>query len=313
MAARAGPGQSPRVVAGQSPRVVLDAMGGDDAPDVCVRGALRAAADGVDVVLVGVPDVLRALLTAAGAEDALPIVASGPPVGMDEEPALALRTRRDASIRVAAQLVAGGDADALVSAGSTGATLAAALLEIGRAEGVRRPAVAAVLPLGPGRRVVLIDAGASADVQPDALPAYARMGTAYGRALGVSEPRVGLLNVGAEPGKGNTLAREAEGLLRDVAGFAGNVEPAAVLDGAVDVVVTDGFTGNIFLKTVEALVPPGDDGPAAAALLGVAGAVLVAHGAANEGEIARALRAAADVAASGLSHQIGARLGSGTR
>jgi phosphate acyltransferase len=304
-----------------APRVVLDAMGGDHAPRAAVRGAVMAIADGIDVVLVGRRDLLDEELTAAGVSSPRPLVLhSDDVVEMGEEPARALRTKRDASIRMAVRMVAAGDADAVVSAGSTGATLAAALLELGRIEGIRRPAVGVVIPLDRGTQLVLVDAGASPDVQPDAIASYAVMGSAYASALAIEAPRVGLLNVGREAGKGNELARQAYEVLRATDGFVGNVEPGGALSGDVDVVVTDGFTGNIFLKTVEALAtaspaaatrPPAPGGPGAAALLGVRGDVLVAHGAAREAEIAAALHTAAEVAAAGLSERLAERLAVG--
>lgn len=289
--------------------IALDAMGGDHAPDAAVAGALLAQDSGVDVFLVGRRDELTVALEAAGAAGRLEVVDATEVVGNDEDPAIAVRGKRDASIRVACRLVADGRASALVSAGSTGATLATALLTLGRIRGVRRPVVAAVLPVG-GHGVVLVDAGGSSDPQPDALVAYAKMGCAYARVRGVQAPRVGLLNVGAEPGKGNALARSAHDLLAGAGEFTGNVEPSAALAGAVDVVVTDGFTGNVFLKTVEAAAADVQSatGPGAAVLLGVAGEVLVAHGAAGAGEIAAALRTAAEVAAGGLSRRIEERL-----
>lgn len=299
-------------------RVALDAMGGDHAPIATVAGALRARGAGVEVILVGQPDALDAALVAAGAADALPLVPAAEVVEMHEDPVIALRTKRNASVRVAAQLVAEGRAEALVSAGSTGATLAAALLVIGRLPGVRRPVVGALIPVGcvplRGRRtyltsqprVVLVDAGGNADAHPEALVGYARMGAAYAGALGVDAPRVGLLNVGVEPGKGNAQAKVAYKLLRGVAGFVGNVEPDGVLNGAVDVVVTDGFTGNIFLKAVEAA--SGGYGDSGAMVLGVAGEVLVAHGAAGAEDVAAAVRMAAEAATAGLSGKVAAQL-----
>lgn len=289
-------------------RVALDAMGGDHAPGACVRGALAARDEGVDVVLVGDARVLAGALADAGAPGGLAVIHAATAVDMAEEPAVAVRGRKDASVRVAARLVANGEVSAVVSAGSTGATLAAALLEIGRIDGVRRPALAAVIPVTDAG-VVLVDAGGNADVQPEALSAYAEMGVALAQARGVDEPRVGLLNVGAEPGKGSALYREAHTLLSAEAEFAGNVEPAAVLRGEVDVVVADGFTGNVFLKTVEALGRsrrPASD--TAAVMVGVAGEVLVAHGAASAGEITAALRTARDVALAGLSERVADRL-----
>ncbi len=244
-----------------------------------------------------------------GASGLLSVVPAAEVVGMGEDPALALRTKRDASIRVAARLVAEGRADALVSAGSTGATLAAALLLLGRLPGVRRPVVGALVPTKHGR-IVLVDAGGFAAAQPEALVSYARVGAAYAEVLGVDAPRVGLLNVGVEPGKGNALAKAAHELLGGVPGFVGNVEPDGVLGGSVDVVVTDGFTGNIFLKAVEAA--SGGYGDRAAVVLGVAGEVLVAHGAASAGEVAGAVRMAAAAAGAGLSGKIAAQLARST-
>jgi len=204
-------------------------------------------------------------------------------------------------VRVGARAVAAGTASALVSAGPTGATVAAALLEIGRIPGVRRPVVGARIPVAGGGHAVLVDAGGVPDPTPDLMVTSARLGMAYAQALQDQPgriPRVGLLNVGAEPGKGNALARSAYDLLGALDRFVGNVEPAAVLAGDVDVVVTDGFTGNVFLKTLEAMAAsrrPGSgpgDSDAAALLLGVRGTVLIAHGAADADEIAAALRLA---------------------
>ncbi|HWH32009.1 MAG TPA: hypothetical protein VNU01_05000, partial [Egibacteraceae bacterium] len=180
----------------------------------------------------------------------------------------------------------------------------AGLFALGRLPGVRRPAVAALLPFGE-TGTVLVDAGASADVTAELLVGHARMGVAYAQVLGVAAPRVGLLNIGAEAGKGNALAREAHELLAAALGpaFGGNVEPDAVVAGAVDVVVADGFTGNVFLKTVEALGGDDEHG-GAAVLLGVTGNVLVAHGAAGEAEIAAALRTAARVAGQDLAGRV---------
>ena len=291
-------------------RVALDAMGGDDAPGAVVRGARAAQAEGVDVVLVGDEQVLREHLADSGG-DTLPIVHAPDVVAMDEEPLGALRRKPESSIRVACQLVADGKAGAVVSAGSTGATLAAALLTIGRLPGIRRPVVAAVLPVAGDRQVVLADAGGSMDVHAEALVGYAAMASAYATVLGAAAPTVGLLNVGEEPGKGNELAKAAFALLADSNGFAGNVEPPAVLAGAVDVVVTDGFTGNIFLKTLEAAWGSSGDRDSTALLLGVAGEVLVAHGAASADDVQRALQRAAQVAQAGLATRVSQHLSTG--
>lgn len=297
------------------PVIALDAMGGDHAPDAVIAGALRAIDEhGVRVVLVGRPEAIEASLRARGRAGEIDVAPAAEVIGMDEEPALALRAKPDASVRVAAALVADGRAQAMVSAGSTGATMAAGLFALGRAEGVRRPAVGALLPFGdPG--TVLVDAGASADVTAEQLLGHARMGMAYAQALGVASPQVALLNIGAEPGKGNALAREAQDVLRAALGasFVGNAEPDAVVRGAADVVVTDGFTGNVFLKTIEALA--GLDGGAAhsgaAVLLGVKGNVLVAHGAADAADIVAALRTAERVAADGLAERVAAAMAEG--
>lgn len=293
-----------------TPRVALDAMGGDDAPAATVAGAVQAAREhGVAVTLVGRRDELQQHLAAAGAEDVIEIVDAPDVVEMDEDPVAALRAKPRASVRVACQLVADGAAGAVVSAGSTGATLTAALLGLGRLPGIRRPVVAAVLPVSDRRDVVLLDAGGTSDVYPDVFGGYALMGAAYAEVLGATSPTVGLLNIGVEPGKGNALAKSAFALLDQTAGFAGNVEPGDVLCGAVDVVVTDGFTGNIFLKTVEALATLEQrEANASALVLGVGGAVLVAHGSAAAPDVARVLRRAAQVGRAGLASMVARRL-----
>ena len=284
-------------------------MGGDHAPAVTVAGAAMAAREwGIDVVLVGRSDDLAAHVSAVGAED-LRIVEAPDVIGMDEDPVAAVRAKHGASVRIACQLVADGQAGAVVSAGATGATLTAALLTMGRLPGVRRPVVAAVLPLPGEGRAVLADAGGSMDVHPEALVGYAAMAGAYAEALGVANPRVGLLNVGEEPGKGNALAKAGFELLSQLDAFVGNVEPPAVFAGAADVVVTDGFTGNVFLKTVETLAALSDtERDAAAVLLGINGEVLVAHGAAGAGDVAKAVRRAAQIAEAGLAQEVGLRL-----
>lgn len=292
--------------------VALDAMGGDGAPAATVAGAVAAANRwGIDVVLVGRASELQPHLADAPA-DHLTVVDTADVIGMDEDPMAGVRAKPGASVRVACQLVADGQAGAVVSAGSTGATLAAALLTMGRLPGVRRPVVAAVLPVGTGGQVVLADAGGSMDVHPEGFVGYAAMAGAYAEVLGSRAPRVGLLNVGEEPGKGNALAKQAFEHLAALPSFVGNVEPPAVFGGAVDVVVTDGFTGNVFLKTVEALahLDGGENAEhdTAAVLLGINGEVLVAHGAAGAADIATALRRGAQIAAGGLAQQVGLRL-----
>lgn len=297
---------------GRRPVLALDGMGGDHAPRVAARAAARAVSEhGLELRLVGDPTRLGEELAVVGAGDAVAVVPAAEQVDMEEEPALALRAKPQASIRIAAGLLAAGRADALVSAGSTGATLAAVVLELGRLPGIRRPVIAAVLPVPSpgGRGVVLVDAGGGADPPPAALAAAARMGAAYARLLGAADPRIGLLNVGAEAGKGSALARAAYAELAGEPAFVGNVEPAGVLAGAVDVVATDGFTGNIVLKTLEAAAPrQGGTGPGAALLLGAPEEVLIAHGAADEDELLAALCTAAEIAEAGLAERIAALL-----
>ena len=286
--------------------VALDAMGSDDGPPPLVAGArvaLEAARrEGLDlrISLVGDADQLEG----AAADDRLSVVHAADVIGMDEEPALAVRAKPDASVRRAVALLAEGRVEAVVSAGSTGATLTAALLGLGRAGTVRRPAIAGVVPVrgASGDDVVLVDAGGSPDVQPRALVDWARLGVDYARARGTTAPLVGLLNVGVEVGKGNELARTAHGLLTAWAtehgiSFVGNVEPAHLLAGRVDVLVTDGFTGNVLAKALEATAPAAAV-PPGALVLGVAGVVVVAHGAAGPEEIAAAIGTATTVAAS---------------
>jgi glycerol-3-phosphate acyltransferase PlsX len=285
-------------------------MGGDHAPAAIVAGAVLAAQEhGVAVTLVGRRDAVEAHLADVGGTDAVDVVDAPDVVEMDEDPVAAMRAKPLCSVRVACQLIADGAAGAVVSAGSTGATLTAALLTLGRLPGIRRPVVAAVLPLQGGKRVVLLDAGGTADAQAEAFRGYLLMGAAYAQVLGVAQPSVGLLNIGAEPGKGNAVAKEAHALLDGTTGFIGNVEPADVLAGNVDVVVTDGFTGNVFLKTIEALAPVDEaNADAAALVLGVGGEVFVAHGSAGAEQIARAVATAAKVGKAGLAAMVGQRL-----
>lgn len=288
-------------------RLALDAMGSDEGPSPLVAGARLALAaadrDGVDLRIWLVGDTAR-LPPADVGHERLTVVHAADVIGMHEEPALAVRAKPDASVRRAIALLADGHVDAVVSAGSTGATLAAALLGLGRASGVRRPAIAGVVPVrgASGDAVVLVDAGGSPDVQARALVDWARLGSDYARARGTRAPLVGLLNVGTEVGKGNELARTAHALLVSWAAehgehFVGNVEPADLLAGRVDVLVTDGFTGNVLVKTLEATAPTATV-PPGALVLGVAGVVVVAHGAAGPPEVAAAIRTATTVAMS---------------
>ena len=234
-------------------RLAVDALGGDNAPGEVVAGALAAARrlGDYEVILVGPEAEIRPHLPPEVPPN-VSVRASGGPIGMDEEPAAALRARPDAGVSVAARMVRAGEADALFSAGNTGATVAAALMRIGRMDGVRRPAISTVLPLT--SPVLLLDAGATTMCRPQDLLNFAILGGVFAeRYFGLGErARIGLVNVGEESGKGTDLAREAHGLIsRSGVRFVGNVEGRDVATGVADVLVTDGFTGNVMLKTAE--------------------------------------------------------------
>jgi glycerol-3-phosphate acyltransferase PlsX len=236
------------------PRIVIDAMGGDHAPDEIVRGALMAARSRLaTITLVGDEARLRPLL--AGAPAGVEVVHASQVIGMDEAPASALRSKKDASITVAMRLVKEGKGDAVVAAGSTGAAMAAALMVLGRIPGIERPAIAVVLPTQQGP-CTLLDVGANVDAKPAYLAQFAMMGSVYHRAVFKADaPRVGLFNIGEEEGKGNEQAREAYGLLKALPGlnFIGNVEGRDLPAGKADVVVCDGFVGNGLLKFAEGM------------------------------------------------------------
>jgi glycerol-3-phosphate acyltransferase PlsX len=231
--------------------VVVDAMGGDRAPEVVREGVLMAleADEALRVLLVGPEDAVMSLAH----ERCDPVVATEV-IAMDEHPAAAVRSKKDSSIVVGCRLVKEGRASGFFSAGSTGACMAAATLVMGRLPGVSRPAIAAVIPAA-ARPTVLLDVGANADVKADMLVQFARMGSAYAQVmLGVDQPTVALLNIGEEPSKGSALAQEAHELLAAVVpGFIGNAEGRDVPSGVADVIVTDGFTGNVTLKVLEGL------------------------------------------------------------
>jgi phosphate acyltransferase len=234
-------------------RIAVDALGGDNAPREIVAGTIAAAGrlPQDEFVLVGKPEAIKREL----GEDPptnVSLISSGDAVGMDEEPSATLRANPEASVAVAARMVRGGEADALFSAGNTGATVAAALLRMGRLEGCRRPAIATMLPFP--SPVILLDAGATVSCRPHDLLNFAILGGVFAkRYFGLDgEARVGLVNVGEEPGKGTDLAKEAYRLI-DESGvrFVGNVEGRDIGRGVADVLVTDGFTGNVVLKTAE--------------------------------------------------------------
>jgi glycerol-3-phosphate acyltransferase PlsX len=260
-------------------------------------------------------------------------------IAMDEDPVRAVRSRRDASVRVASRLVRDGAADATVTVGSTGAAMAAALFTLGRLPGVTRPPLAVVIPASRGP-VILLDAGATVEASPDLLLQFALAGAAYAQVhLGIPEPTVGLLSIGAEHGKGDPLRKEAALLLEELfallpARFVGNVESAAVATGGVvDVVVTDGFTGNVLLKGIQGAVAAvlhaaaheldplalealgrisrrlGPDGQGGAVLLGVNGVVVVGHGASSPAAVAECVGAAAQAVREGLLPRLTAAMG----
>ncbi len=317
------------MTAGEKITIALDAMGGDGAPRVNVEGALAARDElGLDVLLVGDEAVLEKELHAA-ARGALDILPAPDAVAMHEEGALAVKNREGASVVVAAKAVRDDRAQAMVSAGNTGAAMAAAFFIWGRIKGVKRPALAVLLP--PLRSpTLLLDAGANSDCRPEHLRQFALLGSAYASLrFGLAEPRVGLLNTGSESSKGNELAREAFTLLaREPAiDFAGNLEGRELAGGAAEVVVTDGFTGNVTLKVIEGVASMltarlmdslrEEDLPAlrslgqeldyravgGAPLLGVRGVCVVAHGSSDALAVKNSIRAAAEAAGMGLAEK----------
>ena len=241
-------------------RIIVDAMGGDNAPHSTVRGALQAAKEyGVDIILVGRGEDILNVLNQDGIADlpaGVEIAHAEQVVDMCDNPATAFKDKKDSSLTVGLNLLKDGSGDAFVSAGSTGALLSGATLLVKRVRGIRRAAMAPVVPTG-GGGAVLIDCGATAECTPEYLLQFAFMGSYYvERALSRPEPKVGLLNIGAEPSKGTDLQRETYALLQKAKeegriNFVGNVEAREAVEGAVDVIVSDGYSGNIFLKTME--------------------------------------------------------------
>jgi len=318
------------------PIIALDAMGGDEAPAAIVAGAVLAARDiGIRVALVGNPEAIEAELAKQTARStAITVVPASDVIGMDEHPAQAARHKKDSSIVVGLRLVKQGDATAFVSAGNTGAVMAGSIMYLGRIRGIERPTLVALLPLS-GKLTALLDVGANADCKPEYLVQWAEMASAYmERVWKRSNPRVGLLNIGEEEEKGSTLAQEAYALLKDSGvNFIGNVEGRDVPYGKADIIVTDGFTGNVVVKTMEgmaeyvmseiksaiksrpwymaagaALLPAFGQvrkktdyreygaGP----LLGVNGLVFIGHGRSDALAIKSALRVAREAAQSGM-------------
>jgi phosphate acyltransferase len=310
-------------------RVAVDAMGGDRAPEEIVAGAEAARSATLEPILYGRREAL---------ETALEVVHAPDVVSMDEKPGDAARTKRDSSLFAACRAVSEGRADVALSAGNTGALLAAGLVEIGRLPGVHRPAIGIPLPALRGTSV-LIDGGANADARPEHLAQFAHMGAVFAEeVLEIRNPSVALLSIGEEPEKGNRLVREAHDLLEgsDLR-FEGNVESRELLNGVADVVVCDGFTGNMVLKTLEGgiatalsslreeitsswrgkagglLIRPAaqrlrarlnPDTYGGAYLLGLKGLIVIAHGNSSRVAIANAMR----LAARGVEHAVVARV-----
>jgi len=321
-------------------RIAIDAMGGDFAPDEIVAGAIRARDElGVDILLVGDRDQIDQSIQrhAEKSRQGITIVPSEGLIGMCEEPLTSLRRKPKASINIAMKLVKQGKADAVVSAGHSGAAMAAALLKLGRLKGIDRPAIGAVLPtLKANQSVLVLDVGANVDCRPRFLEQFAVMGTVYSRCvLGVDDPKVGLLNIGEEASKGNDLALQTYPLLQERSGisFVGNAEGRDILSGDFDVVVCDGFAGNVLLKFAEAVgdvllqilreeLPQGIQGKLGTAvlkpnlrrikqrvdhaehggglLLGVNGICIISHGSSQAPSIFNAIRLANEA----VGHQV---------
>ena len=237
-------------------KIAVDAMGGDYAPQEIIKGALSAAKafNDLEIILVGNLEILTNMIPPTEKQNNITFFEATEAIEMDEHPASAVRKKKDASIVVATRLVKEGKADAVVSAGSTGAQMAAALLGLGRIKGIERPAIATVLPTLEGGKLIL-DVGANPDAKPEHLMQYALMGSIYAeKVLDIKNPRVGLLNIGSEEGKGNELAQATYTLLQSTPiNFTGNIEGRDVPYGRADVVVCDGFVGNVVLKTIEGM------------------------------------------------------------
>jgi glycerol-3-phosphate acyltransferase PlsX len=311
--------------------IALDAMGGDRAPGEIIAGAVRARDElGVSIVLVGQPEVIKA--TEGG--DSFEIIEASEVIAMDADAGKSVRRMKDSSLVRAAEAVRDGKSSAMISAGNTGATMASALLRMGRIKGVARPAIATPIPVpGQDRPTILLDAGANAECTPEYLVQFAQMGAVFARArFGVAAPKVGLLSIGEEETKGNPLVKETHKLLAagewiggTGAVFVGNVEGRDIMSDTADVVVTDGFTGNVALKTLEggmkalvgsllaamastpeaeaasaqlmpALLPLyaqlDPDNTGGAMLLGVDGVCIISHGSSSATAVVNAVRVA---------------------
>jgi glycerol-3-phosphate acyltransferase PlsX len=336
--------------------IAVDAMGADRAPKPEVEGAILAARHfDVEVVLVGKEDVLRAELDSHRFWRRLPIsiVNAAQVIGMQEKAAQAVRSKRDSSMRVGLRMVRDGQAEGFVTAGNTGAAMATAKMVLGAIPGVDRPALAAVFPTAQGTATILIDVGANVDSKPQNLQQFAIMGDEYfksifaGRFLSADRPRVGLLSIGEEESKGNELTREAYKLIRELPmNFVGNVEGRDLYNGKADVLVCDGFVGNVALKISEGMVETvrfllkqslqatlssqvgmllsrkafadfkkrldySEYG--GAPLLGIKGVCIVSHGSSNANAIKNAIRVAMEFANSKLNHTIEERVAAASR
>lgn len=312
--------------------IAVDAMGGDNAPNEIVAGAVQASQLGIPVILVG-PENLEG-------RQGLDLIVASEVIEMDEDAAQGARRKKDSTLIRAAEAVRDGRASAMISAGNTGATMAAALLRMGRIKNVNRPAIATPIPVPGGTPTVLLDAGANAEVKAEWLVQFAIMGSVFAHhRYGIESPRVGLLSIGEEPGKGDTLRKEAYELLANATGinFIGNVEGRDVMSDNVDVVVTDGFTGNIVLKTLEggmktlvtalmaafsalpeyklhadALLPAllplyeivDPESTGGAILLGVDGVCIISHGSSSSRAIVNGIRVANDMVQCGIVEAI---------
>jgi glycerol-3-phosphate acyltransferase PlsX len=317
------------------PLIAVDAMGGDSAPREIVEGAILAAAQGSRVVLVGDESQISPMLN--GRDVDVSIVHASQVITMHDVPHRAIREKKDASVAVAARMVSDGDADAMVSAGSTGAALASAAFLIGRLPQVVRPGIASIFPTGH----VVMDVGANIECKPEHLLQFAVMGSAVATVYqGIESPRVGLLNIGEEDSKGRDLEKDAFELLTQstAVNFAGNVEGRDLATDIADVIVTDGFTGNVLLKTgegigkviqrliletlakpefvdaVQELMPAfmelrerlSPDSVGGAHLIGTKGVVVIAHGSSTRVAISNAIRIAAEGSTKGLVEKVSA-------
>ena len=326
-------------------KIIVDAMGGDNAPQAVVEGAVAAAKEyGVDIVLVGKQEIVESLVKKNGGVpgDRISIVNASEVVDMEDDPTTVLRSKKDSSMSVALHLLKDGGGDACISAGSTGALLTGATLIVKRVHGIRRAAMAPVMPNG-NRGALLIDCGANVECTAEYLLQFAYMGSFYAKnILGVENPRVALLNVGAEDTKGGELQHEAFAVLKEAGdagniNFIGNIEAKDAYFNAAEVIVTDGFSGNVMLKTIEGtakflmtnlkdafmssgktkiaallmkdkledlkkILDPSEVG--GTALLGISKPVIKAHGSSDARAIKNAIRQAVDFVNAGVAEEI---------